>query len=370
MGDFIKGLEPKLIGKVWQTWLFKPLAFLLFVEAITTLAYHAVKVYALLVIGEPIQNPKTLFCALFCLVSFAVWLSNLHAQQPPSSCSLQEPLLGGPNKESTRQEHFQKKTALRMEFLMVGLGHCILCLLRQWMSLRSVLQYNPLSVSSVKARQSFHQWLANQTNLQMKDFNATLFDSAAIEYDKKQSVTLGLEFCAVFGIGAALWFEIADRLSWSRAAMGVVAVVGIFSVLMPHLPNYASLVLDKEHPFQGCAKEYDRYVGFVTHAVVGSACAMGLNISAFGVLFTLAPSMMRGLWLIMIDPEVNQERASTEHSPLPTLCFSMRREEHVDRHECMHTHNCMHVQPLNAGHYRVPISEGYLHQSFRESKKG
>merc|ERR1719223_73813 len=90
------------------------------------------------------------------------------------------------------------------------------------------------------------------------------------------------------------------QLQWSRFCVLCAAILAGSAGLLQLLPNYiAELGLDPY--YEGCGTSYDAYMKLLLNVIFGSAISALLGWKVFSNLLTLPISLVRGIWLFLLE---------------------------------------------------------------------
>lgn len=147
--------------------------------------------------------------------------------------------------------------------------------------------------------EKFHNFLSDIWGLQMPTDGVTIFDQAYLAWDKFSAVMLHVEGWALVTVALATLLH-KRCLLFSRICVLCACVLAGVAGLMQLLPNYiAALGLDPY--YAGCGTSYDAYVKLLLNVVFGSAISSLLGWKVFSSLLTLPISLVRGIWLFLLD---------------------------------------------------------------------
>jgi hypothetical protein len=199
-----------------------------------------------------------------------------------------------------------EETVRRSEFLYVGLGHWMLTFIRRKMEQQAMPHnFNLFSLpigddlTNNMIIEKFHHLLRDIWGLQMPTDNITIFDQAYLAWDKFSAIMLHVEGWALVMVLFATLLHTRCLLC-SRCCVLCASVLAGVAGIMQLLPNYvAALGLDP--CYAGCGTSYEAYVKLLLNVVFGSAISSLLGWKVFSCLLTLPISLVRGIWLLLLE---------------------------------------------------------------------
>jgi len=223
------------------------------------------------------------------------------------------------------------ETVRRSEFLYVGLGHWFITFIRRKME-QQAMPHNfnlfnlPIggNLTDATILDKMHHMLNSTYGLQMPTDDFTIFDPAYLAWDKFSAIMLFVEGWALVMVLLATLLQTnclqscgrmcccrpirkcycmrseMVRLWCSRCCVLCAAVLAGSAGLLQLLPNYiAALGLDPY--YEGCGTSYDAYMKLLLNVVFGSAISALLGWKLLSNLLTLPISLVRGIWLFLLD---------------------------------------------------------------------
>jgi hypothetical protein len=136
-------------------------------------------------------------------------------------------------------------------------------------------------------------------------------------------LSLSLECWALFFLALAAYYHAAGLRQRSVCCVMTVGILGLLASLLPFLPNYVG-VLALEEYYVGCAPNFDAFIGLIISILFGSCFSALLGWMVFSHLFSLPISLVRGLWLLLLEPEDTGDEWQVNPSLLGILCTLMR----------------------------------------------
>lgn len=159
--------------------------------------------------------------------------------------------------------------------------------------------------------------------MKLPEGKATIFDKAYMKLDEFFVLSLSLECWALFFLALAAYYHAAGLRQRSVCCVMTVGILGLLASLLPFLPNYVG-VLALEEYYVGCAPNFDAFIGLIISILFGSCFSALLGWMVFSHLFSLPISLVRGLWLLLLEPEDTGDEWQVNPSLLGILCTLMR----------------------------------------------
>ena len=227
----------------------------------------------------------------------------LRSSRSTPESSLEQGLLN-PELEQERQRPGTRD--YRQEFLLFGLLHGLLAFSRELLIRDGLPRTWGILENPVAAEVGIQQLRSSLSQYDVSsDGRKTVLDEPFKQYDWCLSLSLTLQFLLLLLVCVSLLCERKGLKQTSQASIFVAAALAVTSALSTFVPNYTELTQLPED-FKGCGKQFDSLVQFVISGVLGMIFAAPLGLQAFGVLFAIPISAVRGIWLVMMRPEMQR----------------------------------------------------------------
>ncbi|CAE7021305.1 unnamed protein product [Symbiodinium sp. CCMP2456] len=133
----------------------------------------------------------------------------------------------------------------------------------------------------------------------------TVLDQPFLEYQWCLSLSFTFQALLLLLVFASAVCEHNGWKDRSQTCAFAAAGVAMMSALSTFVPNYMQLTqLPQE--FAGCGTRFDSLVQFMVSRVLGMMFGALLGMQAFGVLFAIPVSAVRGIWLVMMQTEMRR----------------------------------------------------------------
>ena len=220
--------------------------------------------------------------------------------------SLEQGLLNSEHDRRDEDRHRPSVGDYRKEFLWLGFWHGLLAFLREIL-IRDGLPHTwgivPSRVATEFGIEQLRKFLAK--NEYYSGNQGTVLDQPFMGYEWCLSLSLTLQALLLLLIFAS---AVCEQHGWkdrSQTCAFAAAAVAMMSALSTFVPNYVQLT-HLPQAFSGCGTRFDNLVQFTVSGVLGMMFGALLGIQAFGVLFAIPVSAVRGVWLVMMQTEMQR----------------------------------------------------------------
>lgn len=263
-------------------------------------------------IGWSVFVPISILCAFMAWATSKVWYRQRHTFRVVSTNSQSE------TERLEGEAEPRHQVVRRLEFLLVGLGHWLLVFARKKISRQAdphnfefLLFRFKDKANNQRTLEWFHAMLKERYHLTMPTRDITILDKAYLALDDCFFWRLSIEgFALLLGCLAAV-LHVMGCMAWSKGSVFLLGALVALAALLPLLPNYMD-ELKLAPYYEGCGTNFDAYVKAVIQIAGGTACSAVLGTVVFGSLLSLPISLVRGLWLLLLPPDVDSTEAAAE----------------------------------------------------------